>query len=161
MVISERHSLGYGISIDTIIFLYILQTFFLFCFFFTHNDLHRKRLGQYKIHRLVAYRFFLIGLCLINPNRSLGSYTLFQDSIVLRENEKLIGASCFLWACSIYPKSVVRIFDICSILLVYFHLTSRAFSGLNNQEVGGKEAKEDAKMKNSIVQIKKEGHLAS
>ena len=52
-------------------------------------------------------------------------------------------------------SQIVRIFDICNILLVYFSLTSRAFSWLNNQEGGGKEAKEDAKMKNSIVQIGK------
>ena len=52
-----------------------------------------------------------------------------------------------------YPKSVVRILYICKFLLVYFRLTSRAFSELNNQEGGRKEAKENAKMKNSIVQI--------
>ena len=55
----------------------------------------------------------------------------------------------------INPKPVVKIFNICRTLLVYFPLTSRAFSELNNKEGGGKEAKEDAKMKNSIMQIGK------
>lgn len=55
----------------------------------------------------------------------------------------------------IYPKLVVRLLRYLQDHFSLFSFVFEAFNWLNNQEGGQKEAKEDAKMKNSIVQIGK------